>query len=78
VDRSITVTGLVLGIGIGFFAGVAVGLARRGWSDYRKTKNSVPTYRKAAWALVGAATTKVGVVGLLIAAAVAWAAVGPK
>jgi hypothetical protein len=78
VDRSITVTGLVLGIGIGFFAGVAVGLARRGWSDYRKTKASVPMYRKAAWSLVGAATTKVGLVGLLIAAAVAWAAVGPK
>jgi hypothetical protein len=74
VERPLPVAILVLGVALGLFAGIAFAVARRAWVDYRKTKALVPGMRKTAWALVGVATTKGGIVLLLCIAAVGWAA----
>jgi hypothetical protein len=68
---------LMIGVFVGCFVGAAYARARRGWSDYQTTKKAVPVLRKAAWLLIRIATTKAGIVMLLIIAAVAYAAVGP-
>ena len=78
VDRSITAAGVLLGIGIGFIGGIGFATFRRAWLDVRKAKVQLTGLRKTAWVVTRVATTKVGIVGLLIVAAVAWAAVGPK
>lgn len=68
---------LTVGVLIGCVVGAAYARARRGWSDYQNTKKSVPVLRKAAWALIRLAFTKVGIVVLLIIGAAAYAAMGP-
>lgn len=56
--------------------GVAYAMARRGWKDYRAAKAGLPVARRTAWALTRVATTKGGIVLLVCAAAVGWAAIG--
>jgi hypothetical protein len=78
VDRSITAAGLVLGIVIGFVGGIAFAVARRAWVDVGKAKTQLGGAKKIAWTVTRVATTRVGFVGLLVVAAIAWAAVGPR
>jgi H+/Cl- antiporter ClcA len=78
MDRSIPTVVLMIGIAIGATVGIAFAVARRAWQDYQKAKAGVPVLRKAAWALIRIVTTRAGLVALLLAAAVTWAAVGER
>jgi hypothetical protein len=65
---------VAVGAVIGFAAGRAYQVAARAWSDYKKTKASVPGLLKAFWAAVRAAIVVVmlalaWVVGSLFVAA---------
>ncbi|MEV1290094.1 hypothetical protein [Micromonospora sp. NPDC049679] len=63
---------------VGLSFGAAYAVARRAWRDYKSAQKAVPVARKAVWALIRVATTKGGVVLLLCAAAVGWAAIGDR
>jgi hypothetical protein len=76
VERPLLAVLLLVGLIIGCGVGSAYTRARRGWSDYQTAKNTVPGARRTAWLLIRAATTKVGVIALLLVGAVAYAAVG--
>ena len=78
MDRPLPTATLLLGVALGLFAGIALAIARRAWVDYRKTKDSLPGMRTAAWTLTRIATTRGGIVLLLCLAAVGWAAVGGR
>jgi hypothetical protein len=78
VDRPLSTVVLVLGMLLGLTFGVALAVARRGWRDYKSAQKAVPVARKAAWVLIRVATTKGGVVLLICAAAVGWAAIGDR
>jgi hypothetical protein len=78
VDRSIASGSLLLGVVIGFVMGAAYARFRRAWVDVGKSKTQLAGLRKVAWAMTRAATTKVGLVGILVIAAVAYAAFGPR
>jgi len=65
---------LTLGTLLGFAVGYTVAVARRAWFDYRDTRAKVPILRRAAWQYTGAATGRVVLVGVLVAAAL-WASV---
>ena len=68
---------LLVGLLIGTGVGSAYARARRGWTDYQTVKKTVPGARRAAWLLIKVATTKIGVIALLLVGAVAYAAAGP-
>ncbi|SCL52076.1 hypothetical protein GA0070606_1903 [Micromonospora citrea] len=65
-----------MGLFIGTGVGSAYARARRGWADYQTVKKTVPGARRTAWLLIKVATTKIGVIALLLVGAVAYAAVG--
>jgi hypothetical protein len=77
MERAVIAALLLVGLFIGCGVGAAYAKARRGWKDYQAARNTVPTARRAAWVLIRAATTKIGVIALLLLGAVAYAAVGP-
>ncbi|MER7420788.1 hypothetical protein ABT346_29055 [Micromonospora peucetia] len=76
MERPGIVVLLLVGLLIGTGVGSAYARARRGWADYQTVKKTVPGARSAAWLLIKAATTKVGVIALLLIGAVAYAAAG--
>lgn len=73
MDRSLPSGGLLLGLAIGFVAGYAAAAARRAWSDFTKTKASLPGLKKTAWGATKPAGGWIVVVVVLAVAAVAWA-----
>ncbi|WP_434743166.1 hypothetical protein [Micromonospora sp. SH-82] len=78
MEGSLLAALLLLGLLVGAAAGAAYTRARRGWADYQTARRAVPVTRRAAWLLIRAVTTKVGVVALLLVGAVAYAAVAPE
>ncbi|MBF9129542.1 hypothetical protein I0C86_11275 [Plantactinospora sp. S1510] len=76
MDRPVPAVALLLGVAFGLFAGIGYAVARRAWTDYRKTKATLPGMRSAAWAVTRIATSRAGIVLLLCLAAVGWAAAG--
>ncbi|TDC78944.1 hypothetical protein E1193_19950 [Micromonospora sp. KC606] len=68
---------LAVGLFLGWGVGTQYARAKRGWTDYKAAQRAVPGARRAAWLLVRAVTTKVGVIALLLVGAVAYAAAGP-
>ncbi|KXK63181.1 hypothetical protein AWW66_04395 [Micromonospora rosaria] len=76
MDQPLLAVLLLLGLLVGSGVGAAYTRARRGWTDYQAARRAVPGARRAAWLLIRAVTTKVGVITLLLAGAVAYAAVG--
>ena len=59
---SATVTGVLIGIVVGFPAGVLFSAMRRGWSDVGTAKRAVPTARRHA----RARTREALILGLLL------------
>ncbi|MFG1778511.1 hypothetical protein ACGFIR_11845 [Micromonospora sp. NPDC049051] len=76
MERPGIVALLLVGLLIGTGVGSAYARARRGWADYQTAKKTVPGARRAAWLLIKVATTKIGVIALLLVGAVAYAAAG--
>jgi hypothetical protein len=76
VERPEIVVLLLVGLIIGTGVGSAYARARRGWADYQTVRKTVPGARRTAWLLIKVATTKIGVIALLLVGAVAYAAVG--
>jgi hypothetical protein len=76
MERPLTAVVLTFGVFLGLVVGVKYAVARRAWTDYRATRDSVPGLQKAAWALIKVTFTRGGLVVLLCLAAVGWAAVG--
>ncbi|MET8277506.1 hypothetical protein [Micromonospora sp. NPDC005174] len=76
MERPLLTVLLLVGLVIGWAVGSAYARARRGWTDYRTAKNSVPGARRGAWLLIRGVAVKAAVVGLLLFGAVAYAAVG--
>ncbi|MEH1102101.1 hypothetical protein [Micromonospora sp. CPCC 205561] len=76
MERPEIVVLLLVGLLIGTGVGSAYARARRGWADYQTVRKSVPGARSAAWLLIRVATTKIGVIALLLVGAVAYAAAG--
>ncbi|MGC5329597.1 hypothetical protein [Micromonospora sp. DT62] len=74
MERPGIVVLLLVGLLIGTGVGSAYARARRGWADYQTVKKTVPGARSAAWLLIKVATTKIGVIALLLVGAVAYAA----
>lgn len=74
MESPLPVATLLLGVVFGLVAGTAYAIARRAWTDYGKTKASLPGMRKAAWGLTRIATSRAGILLLICLAAVAWAA----
>ncbi|MBY8870864.1 hypothetical protein K7640_03270 [Micromonospora sp. PLK6-60] len=77
MEHLLLVVLLLVGLFIGCGVGTAYARARRGWTDYKAAKNTVPGARRTAWLLIRAVTTKVGVILLLLIGAVAYAATAP-
>ncbi|MFG2008346.1 hypothetical protein ACGFNF_04660 [Micromonospora sp. NPDC048868] len=77
MERPGIVVLLLVGLLIGTGVGSAYARARRGWADYQTVKKTVPGARSAAWLLIKVATTKIGVIALLLVGAVAYAAADP-
>ncbi|MEU4771906.1 hypothetical protein [Micromonospora sp. NPDC023644] len=76
MERPEFVVLLLVGLLIGTGVGSAYARARRGWADYQTVRKTVPGARRAAWLLIKVATTKIGVIALLLVGAVAYAAAG--
>lgn len=72
VIAALLLVGLVVGVGVG----AAYARAKRGWSDYRTIRGSVPGARRTAWLAIRAVLTKLGVIALLLVGAAAYAAAG--
>ena len=77
MERPIIAVLLGIGLVIGVTLGMAVARAKRGFADFRTAKGAVPGARRNAWRLLRAATTKAGLVTLVLVAAVVFAAVAP-
>ncbi|MGI5213044.1 hypothetical protein [Plantactinospora sp. CA-290183] len=74
MDHPASTAALLLGVSLGLFAGIALAVARRAWTDYTKTKALLPGMRGVAWTLTRVATTRTGIVLLICLVAVGWAA----
>ncbi|WP_433391156.1 hypothetical protein [Micromonospora sp. KLBMP9576] len=74
MERPEFVVLLLVGLLIGTGVGSAYARARRGWADYQTVRKTLPVARRTAWLLIRVATTKVGVIALLLLGAVAYAA----
>ncbi|MCW3842190.1 hypothetical protein ONA70_19015 [Micromonospora yasonensis] len=72
VIAALLLVGLVIGAGVG----AAYARAKRGWTDYRTIRSSVPGARRNAWVAIRAVFVKVGVIALLLFGAAAYAAAG--
>ena len=65
--------GVLIGIVVGFPAGVLYAVARRSWTDFTGAKKAIPAARKAAWnrireaLILGALLTIVAAVGIGLA-----------
>ncbi|MEV0156457.1 hypothetical protein AB0H57_22400 [Micromonospora sp. NPDC050686] len=77
MEQLLLVVLLLVGLFIGCGVGSAYARARRGWTDYKTVKSTVPGVRRTAWLLIRAVTTKVAVILLLLIGAVAYAASAP-
>jgi hypothetical protein len=70
---SSTVAGVLIGLVVGFPAGMLFAIARRGWTDLTGAKKAVPTARKVAFTrtreavILGALLAVVGAVAIGIA-----------
>lgn len=78
VDRPLISVSLIFGVGLGLIVGIAYAVARRAWRDYQTARASVPVLRRTAWRLIRLATTRVGLIVLICAAALGYAAVGER
>ncbi|MGC4805287.1 hypothetical protein [Micromonospora sp. DT233] len=78
MEQALIAALLVVGLIVGWAVGSAYTRARRGWRDYLTARSTVGGARRAAIGLIGAATTKIGVIALLLVGAVAYAAAGPN
>ncbi|MGC5029462.1 hypothetical protein [Micromonospora sp. DT229] len=76
MERPLIAVLLLVGLIIGTGVGSSYARARRGWTDYQTAKKTVPGARRGAWLLIKVATTKIGVILLLLIGAVAYAATG--
>ncbi|MDZ5442468.1 hypothetical protein U2F26_06940 [Micromonospora sp. 4G57] len=74
MEQAVIAALLLVGLLIGCGVGAAYARAKRGWTDYRTIRNSVPGARRTAWLAVRAVVTKVGVIVLLLVGAAAYAA----
>ncbi|GAA4575663.1 hypothetical protein GCM10023176_45390 [Micromonospora coerulea] len=74
MEQAVIAALLLVGLLIGCGVGAAYARAKRGWTDYRTIKNSVPGARRTAWLAVRAVFIKVGVIALLLVGAAAYAA----
>ncbi|WP_406036929.1 hypothetical protein OG799_21260 [Micromonospora sp. NBC_00898] len=74
MEQAVIAALLLVGLLIGCGVGAAYARAKRGWSDYRTIKNSVPGARRTAWLAIRAVLTKAGVIALLLIGAAAYAA----
>jgi hypothetical protein len=63
MNVSATVAGVLIGLVIGFPAGVLFAVARRGWNDVGTAKRAIPTARRNA----RARTREALILGLLLA-----------
>ena len=76
MEQAVVAALLLVGLFIGCGVGAAYARARRGWTDYKTAKKTVPGARKTAWMAIRAVVTKIGVIALLLFGAAAYAAVG--
>lgn len=76
MDRSITAFGVMISVVLGLVAGSALAKARRAWSDYQKTKGTLPGLKSSAWSLTSATVRMFAVVGVLAVLSLVWAAIG--
>ena len=76
VEQAVIAALLLVGLIIGCGVGAAYARARRGWTDYRAAKNTIPGARRTAWLAIRAVVTKLGVIALLLFGAAAYAAAG--
>ncbi|WP_200211749.1 hypothetical protein [Micromonospora coerulea] len=74
MEQAVIAALLLVGLLIGCGVGATYARAKRGWTDYRTIKNSVPGARRTAWLAVRAVVIKVGVIALLLVGAAAYAA----
>jgi hypothetical protein len=72
----VTTFGLVIGLIVGFPAGMAYAVARRAWKDFRATRTLVAGLRRNAWGVSRAAAGWLVGIVVLAVAAVGWAATG--
>ncbi|WP_446218956.1 hypothetical protein [Micromonospora sp. IBHARD004] len=76
MEQAVIAALLLVGLLIGCGVGAAYARAKRGWTDYKAAKNTVPGARRTAWLAIRAVFTKVGVIALLLVGAAAYAAAG--
>jgi hypothetical protein len=62
----------LLGLFLGFLAGIAFQFMRRAWTDLVKTRALLPGLRKTAWGHTKKAVLWMGLVAFLIIFAVSW------
>jgi uncharacterized YccA/Bax inhibitor family protein len=74
--RGVTTLGLILGMLIGFPAGMAYAVGRRAWRDVAGAKRLVGGARRTAWHASRVMVAWLVGVAVLVVAAVAWAAGG--
>jgi hypothetical protein len=74
--RGVTAMGLLLGLAIGFPAGMAYAVGRRAWRDLSGAKRLVGGARTAAWGATRLMVVWLVGLSVLVVAAVAWAAGG--
>lgn len=78
VNRPLISVSLIFGVGLGLIVGIAYAVARRAWRDYQTARAGMPVLRRTAWRLIRLATTRVGLIVLICAAALGYAAVGER
>jgi hypothetical protein len=71
--EAVTSAVVMVGIVVGFVVGVGFALARRAWSDYRKTTALASGMRKTAWSLTGSAAGRFALAGVLLVVVVLYA-----
>ncbi|WP_319462166.1 hypothetical protein [Micromonospora sp. RTP1Z1] len=74
MEQAVIAALLLVGLLIGCGVGAAYARAKRGWTDYKVIKSTVPGARRTAWLAIRAVFTKVGVIALLLVGAAAYAA----
>ncbi|MEU8068352.1 MULTISPECIES: hypothetical protein [unclassified Micromonospora] len=72
VIAALLLVGLIIGAGVG----ASYARAKRGWTDYRTARTTVPTARRNAWLAIRGVAVKLAVIALLLFGAAAYAAAG--